>query len=278
MITCKEYVSSRKEELKQEVSTFVRQPHLVVVQVGSNQASNSYIKSKQRVCDDIGIKMSYCHVEDYQDFSQYDLESLVSDLSNNSNIDGIIVQLPIPEKYNVEEIQNCIIPEKDVDGFRRDSYFEPCTPKGIINYLKANEIGFPGKDVVVVGRSKIVGQPLVNMFIEKGATVTCCNSKTKDVKRYTHEADIVVSAIGQAQFFDDSYFKHGQVIVDVGINRDEDGKLCGDVCMNVEEKAKLMTPVPGGVGILTVVTLAENTVNAYKTQNKQDESLWKGTK
>lgn len=264
MITCKEYVTLKKEQLKKEVSTFVRPPHLVVVQVGNDSASNSYIRSKQRTCEEVGIKMTHCHVENYEEMDQYELESLVTDLDHDENVDGVIIQLPIPDKYNVEDLQMCVSPQKDVDGFRKDSEFEPCTPKGIVNYLKVNDINLSGKDIVVIGRSKIVGLPLVNMLIKEGATVSCCNSKTFDVKSYTHYASIVISAIGQANFFDKSYFKEGQIVVDVGINRDDNGKLCGDVCKDVSERVELLTPVPGGVGTMTVVSLAENTVEAYK--------------
>lgn len=264
LVTCKEYVALRKEKLKQEVSEFSRQPRLIVVQIGEDKASTSYIRSKSKLCEELGINMSHCQIKNYEEFSQEGLETLVSDFNKNENVDGIIIQLPVPQKYDIEAIQKCISPEKDVDGFRRDSFYSPCTPKGIIDYLKSNDVNFVGKNVVVVGRSKIVGQPLVNMLINEGSTVTCCNSKTKDIRFFTHNAHIVISAIGQAQFFDDSYFKHNQIIVDVGINRDKNGKLCGDVCRDVVNKAKLLTPVPGGVGLLTTLSLMENTINAYK--------------
>lgn len=267
MVTCEEYVSLKREELRKEIAEFKRKPCLVVIQIGSDKASNSYVKSKSKACEKVGIEMKHHHIEYCDNFYQSNLINIIKYYSFNENVDGIIVQLPLPEKYLVEEAQYYISKEKDVDGFKRDSYFAPCTPKGIIDYLEANKVDFSGKNVVVIGRSKIVGQPLVNMFINRGATVTCCNSKTKDIKHFTHNADIVVSAIGKSKFFDESYFRHGQIIVDVGINRDENGKLCGDVCKEVADKVKLLTPVPKGVGLLTVTALLENVVAAYKFKN-----------
>lgn len=272
MISCKNYAEFRKSLIQREVSGFNSSPHLVVIRIGDDNASESYVKGKKKDCEEVGIKIKEVHIEDDSKTNE-EIASIIRDFDSHKKVDGIIIQLPIPDKYDVEQLQKCISKEKDVDGFRRDSCFKPCTPKGIIDYLKANNIDFAGKNVVVIGRSKIVGKPLVNMLIGEGSTVTCCNSKTKDIKLFTLQADIVVSAIGQAQFFDESYFKYGQIIVDVGINKDENGKLCGDVCREVADKAKLLTPVPGGVGLLTRVSLLENVIEAYKLKNEKKEKF-----
>lgn len=275
MISCKEYTQIRKEELKEKVSTFSRRPCLCVVQIGNNAASNSYIKGKKRDCEEVGIEFEHKHFSDYKDYSQEDMINVIKILNECKMIDGIIIQLPIPDKYDVEELQKCISPEKDVDGFRKDSCFDPCTPNGIINWLDYNNYDFKGKDVTVVGRSKIVGKPLVNMLIDKGATVTCCNSKTKNLVAKTRIANLVVCAIGKANYFNEAYFSSGTIIVDVGINRDEEGKLCGDVDKEQIDNMHLMgdikgedliyiTPVPGGVGLLTRLALMENVAKAYK--------------
>lgn len=263
MISCKEYVEDVKEKLKREIENFNNKPHLAVIQIGNNSASNSYIKGKKKDCEEVGIKLEHVHITDVNDFSQEDLEILIDSLNHDDNVNGIIVQLPIPKKYDTKKIQNKIVPEKDVDGFRRDSLFIPCTPKGIMDWLEYNNINLVGKDVVVIGRSDIVGKPLVNLMIEKGATITCCNSKTKNLKYYTRNADVVISAIGKAKYFDSKYFKRKQLIIDVGINRDENGKLCGDVDGQYIYDS-YVTPVPCGVGLLTRISLVQNVVEAYR--------------
>ena len=188
------------------------------------------------------------------------------------NVDGIIIQLPIPDKYNLDRLLENIPAAKDVDGFRRDSCFKPCTPKGIMDWLDYDEVELSGKDVCVIGRSNIVGKPLVNMMIDAGATVTCCNSKTKELAYYTQGADIVVSAIGKAKYFNSNYFNFSntQLIVDVGINRDMNNCLYGDID-KIDVLAycrdSYVTPVPGGVELLTRNALIENVVAAYKLQN-----------
>ena len=264
MITCKEYVKNQKELLSKEIKSFERNPKLCVIQIGDNAASNSYVKGKIKDCNEVGIECEHIHVIDYENFSQGDLLKLIMNKNIDSSVDGIIVQLPVPDKYDVDMICNTIIKEKDVDGFRKDSLFVPCTPKGVIDYLEYNDIKLTGKVCTVIGRSNIVGKPLANLLSEKGATVISCNSKTKDIKNFTKQSDIVISAIGRANYFDESYFKGEQVLIDVGINRDENGKLCGDICEDAKENMLLATPVPGGIGLLTRVKLLENTVEAYK--------------
>lgn len=275
MISCKDYVAIQKKELKDKVSTFERKPKLCVVQIGNDQASNVYVRNKQKVCEEIGIEFNHVHIEDYENLSQLGLEAKLELLSTSN--DGVILQLPIPDKYDVEDLQKSISREKDVDGFRPDSCFKPCTPKGIIDWLKYNDYKFTGKDVVVIGRSKIVGKPLVNMLIDEGATVTCCNSKSL-IGCYIDNAELIISAIGKPKYFDSSFsWRHAEIIVDVGINTDENGKLCGDIdkddvedcCKEIYYTTPYITPVPNGVGILTVITLMKNVIEAYELQNEK---------
>lgn len=268
MISCKEYVEIQKQKLKEKISTFKTKPILCVVQIGNNPASSTYVRNKKRTCEELGIDFCHEHIED--DWSQEQLLSLLNRLNNDTKINGIIIQLPIPDKYDVEVLQKCISPEKDVDGFLPNSCFKPCTPLGIVEWLKYNNFNFIGKNAVVIGRSKIVGLPLTEMLIEEGSTVTCCNSKTNSLSRYVFNADLVVSAIGKPKFFDKFDFNGVGIVVDVGINRDENGKLCGDVNPDDFERYlpnTYLTPVPGGVGLMTVVSLMSNVVKAYEIQN-----------
>ncbi|MFR5022735.1 MAG: tetrahydrofolate dehydrogenase/cyclohydrolase catalytic domain-containing protein [Mediterraneibacter gnavus] len=268
IVSCKDYVEIKKKELKEEIRHFNRKPVLAVIQIDNNQASNSYIKGKQKDCDEIGIEMR--HVNIYSNVvGQKGVECIIKDIAK-SDADGIIIQLPIPDKYDLDRLQHLIPPEKDVDGFRKGSCFKPCTPKGIIDWMEYNDFEFKGKDCCVLGRSKIVGLPLTNMLIEKGATVTCCNSTTPSTWYYTRNADYAFSAVGVPNYFDFSDFQDFcELVVDIGINRDENGKLWGDV-NNAGFESSLndtyVTPVPGGVGLLTRLALMQNTLNAYKIQ------------
>lgn len=262
MVSCKEYVAIKKEELKEKIKTFERQPKLCVIQVGNNPASNSYVRGKRMDAEEVGIE--FVHVPLPEDIEQGQLEFQVQ-LQSCLN-DGVIVQLPLPKHIDVERITKLIPVKNDVDGFRPDSCFKPCTPKGIVDWLEYNGINLEGKVCTVIGRSKIVGRPLCRLLVDKGATVINCNSKTKDIKRFTKEADIVISAIGNAKLLDKSYFsENNKIIIDVGINRDENGKLCGDVDkenVNEEYPNIYITPVPGGVGILTRFAICLNTFDA----------------
>lgn len=262
MASCLEYTNIRKSILKEQVAAFNKQPHLVVIQVGDSNASNVYIRNKKNVCDEIGILFSHIKLE--ENVSESKLIATINLLSMDANVHGIIVQLPLPKHIDEKNVINSIAKEKDVDGFRVDSLFKPCTPKGIIDWLKYNRVDLVGKDVCIIGRSKIVGKPLVEMMGEEHATVIWCNSKTKGIKRYIKNSDIVISAIGKANYFDVSYFKKGQIVIDVGINRDSEGKLCGDICNDVSSVVEYKTPVPNGVGKLTVCSLMENVIEAYK--------------
>lgn len=265
MVEILDYVEKRKQKLKEEVSTFERKPHLTVIQIGNDKASASYIKSKKKLCEEIGIGFKHIHIENYEEVSESEMEMKI--FKENVDTSGVILQLPIPQKYDVECLQTYIFPENDVDGFLNDSEFTQCTPKGIMDWLDYNNYDFIGKNITVIGRSKIVGKPLINMLIDKGATVTCCNSKTKDLRKHTCNADMVISAVGKAKFLDSSYFTNTELVIDVGINRDKDGKLCGDV--DYEEATNTLdgiyvTKVPNGVGKLTTISLVENVIEAHK--------------
>ena len=264
MINCKEYIELRQQNLKDEISKFDRAPKLCVIQVGADPASEVYVRNKRRLCEKLGIECEHEHIVDYERLTDEDLLQVIVNKNADRTIDGVIIQLPLPKQFNSKLFTNSIVSFKDVDGFGKASPFMPCTPKGIMDYLKYNGVDFVGKECAVIGRSDIVGKPLVNLLIEEGVTVTCCNSKTKDIARHTKNADIVISAIGRANFFDESYFSEGQILVDVGINRDEDGKLCGDITEEAKKHAVLATTVPGGVGILTTNALMENVVEAYR--------------
>ena len=271
MISCREYVAIQKEVLKGKIELFDKKPTLCVVQIGNNIASNTYVRNKKRDCEELGIKFNHFHVENYENVSQDVLIMSLETLNADDNINGIIIQLPIPDKYDVEKLQKCISPEKDVDGFRPDSCFKPCTPKGIIDWLKFNNFEFKGKTATVIGRSKIVGLPLTNMLIEEGSTVTCCNSSTPSLSKYMFNTDLIVSAIGKPKYFNAFDFNSNEIVVDVGINRDENGKLCGDVDPHDFERYNpntYLTPVPGSVGLTTRLVLLQNTVEAYELQNR----------
>ena len=267
-IKSKEYVARKKEFLKEKISTFERKPKLCVIQVGNNPASSSYIKGKRRDCEEVGIEFEHIHIKDIEDenINNKYIEQIIKEKNKDDSIDGLLLQLPLPDKFNIP-LEQKISKEKDVDGFRKDSPFIPCTPKGIINYLEENDIELIGKVCVVVGRSNIVGKPLVELLINKGATVISCNSKTpiEKLKDYSKKCDIFISAIGKANYFNEDFFdlkNKEQILIDVGINKNEEGKLCGDI----KEEIKIntfSTPVPNGVGLFTRVALLENTIYAY---------------
>ena len=267
IITCKQYVAIAKDRIKKEVYSFTEKPELVVLQIDHNPASDTYISGKEKDCNEVGIDFIKFNFDSSKD-SQNKIVEIIQAANNDKYVNGILLQVPIPEKYDLKYLQSLISPEKDVDGFRKDSYFAPCTPKGILDWLEYNHIDLEGKDVAVIGRSDIVGKPLTRMLINKGATVVCCNSHTKDIKTYTKHADIVITAIGKPKYFDASYFSNKtELVIDVGINRDENNKLCGDVDdgnVLLAFPHIYITPVPGGVGLLTRVALLDNVVTAYQ--------------
>lgn len=240
--------------------------------VGNDPASRVYVNNKEKDCEYIGINsFEYALPEEA---SEEEVLSLIDKLNNDEKVSGIIVQLPVPKHISEEKIINAINPKKDVDAFHPEnvgrimtgSYsFLPCTPAGVMELLEDYNIEISGKKCVVIGRSNIVGKPMAMLLIHKSGTVTVCHSKTRDLKEAVKDADIVVAAIGKAKFVTADMIKEGAVVIDVGINRDENGKLCGDVDYeNILEKAYAITPVPGGVGPMTRAVLMKNTVTAAK--------------
>lgn len=262
-----------KDELKGNVNSYFQTPILAVVTIGDDAASEVYVKNKKKACEYVG--MSFIHLDYASCVKEEVVIKKIKQLNKDKSINGIIVQLPIPDNFNVSKIINTIDPSKDVDGLtntqagkliKNEKCLIPCTPKGIMEIFKEYKIDLEGKHVVIVGRSNLVGKPLMLECLNKNATVTMCHSKTKDLKKYTKDADILVVAVGKKYLIDKTMVKKDSVIIDVGINR-IDGKLYGDVNPNVEEVCGYLTPVPGGVGPMTVSMLLKNTFEAYKNQN-----------
>ena len=247
-------------------------PKLAVIMVGDNPASKVYVKNKSKACEEVGIEYEEYLLD--EDITQKELISLIDDLNLRDDVTGILLQSPIPSHLDINEAFRTISPKKDVDGFHPVSVgkltlgqdtFVSCTPYGVIKMFEEYNIDLEGKNVVILGRSNIVGKPLIQCCLNKNATVTVCHSRTKDVSEFTKRADIVIVAIGKAKFLKADMVKDGAVIIDVGINRGEDGKLCGDVDFeNVSKKASYITPVPGGVGPMTIAMLMNNVIKAAK--------------
>ena len=248
-------------------------PGLAVVIVGDNPASMVYVRNKKKACEQVGIN-SY-EIALPADISEEELLEKVIQLNNDESVHGILVQLPLPAHINEETVINAIDPAKDVDAFHPSNVgrimignysFLPCTPAGIMDLLEYYNINISGKKCVVLGRSNIVGKPMAHLLLEKNGTVTVCHSRTADLKKETLNADILVVAIGKPEFVRADMVKDGAVVIDVGINRTENGKLVGDVDFaGVSEVASYITPVPGGVGPMTITTLLKNTLTAAKT-------------
>lgn len=263
----KEYCAERKLKIKDEIardfSDFIKKPTLAVLQVGDIEASTRYIRNKKKDCEEVGINFEWYYYP-----VEITTEELVQEIKDmNDYVDGLIVQMPLPGHINETAIKLAIDPKKDVDGFHPMSQFEPCTPTGIVRYLiDGCDYNFTGKNVTIFGRSDIVGKPLAKMLTEMDATVTLCHSKSKDKWQFIETADLIVSAVGKPAFLN-CYAIHVPVI-DVGINFDENGKLVGD-CINTENRD--VTPVPGGVGLLTRVALLENTVLTAQMRREEDE-------
>ena len=286
-----------KEEVKNDVAQCLKKkkevPGLVGILVGENRASKVYLRTKERNCERLGIRSEILYLP--EDIEVSGLKSKIEELSTREDVDGILVQLPLPSSFNAPEIIAWIPPEKDVDGFHpfnlgnlmmNQEGLKPCTPLGIIELLKSREITIEGKRVVIVGRSRIVGKPLAAMITNENGTVTICHSKTENLPQVTSEADILVGAIGRGAFITPEFVKPGAVVVDVGMNnltdkakveqmfgqdekrlknlREKGYTLIGDVHPHVIDKAEFLTPVPGGVGPLTVAMLMRNTLEAFK--------------
>lgn len=277
-----EVAADIKAELKIKVDELKakqkRLPRLVVVLVGDNPASMSYVKGKEKACQAIGMENELISLP--VQTTQEELLDVVKQLNNDQNVDGILVQLPLPKHIDENEVLFAIDPSKDVDGFHPYNIgkmmmgvktFLPCTPKGIMELLK--RIGYEdlsGKKAVVIGRSNIVGKPVAQLLLNAHATVTIAHSRTADIKEITKEADILIVAVGKAKFVKADWVKEGAVIIDVGINRNEDQKLCGDVDFeDVKDHCSYITPVPKGVGPMTIAMLLSNTLEAYEKHEQQ---------
>ncbi len=259
----KDYVRERKNVLKDEISSFERTPKLVIIQVNDDPASCAYVKGKLKDAAEIGINAELLKFP--VTITQEELLKEIDKVNNDESVDGLIVQMPLPKGIDEELIKLSVNPTKDVDGFHPLSSFVPCTPKGIIDYLKASEVSFVGKNAVVIGRSNIVGKPVAKLLLQEHCNVTVLHSRTKeeDMNFYIAHADIIVIAIGKMHFLDKQTFKKSAVVVDVGISRDENG-LHGDARPGLD--VALQTPVPGGVGLLTRLSLMSNLVLAYKNK------------
>ena len=255
-MTIKEYIKARKEEIKAEVSAMAKKPNLVIVQLNEDEASKAYVKGKLKDAAELGINAKLLKFP--VDMTEKALLKVIAKLNKDRHVDGFIVQMPLPKQINEETVKLAISPAKDVDGFHPLSALNPCTPQGIMNYLKHENIEFLGKNAVVIGRSNIVGKPMAKLLLKESCNVTVLHSKTskEDMANYLANADIVVVAVGKKHLITNSFkFKESAVVVDVGINRDEDG-LHGDVEPGLP--VRLQTPVPGGVGLLTRLALMEN--------------------
>lgn len=268
----KQIAKEIKEKIKQEIENYEKKPGLAVILVGEDPASQVYVRNKEKACEKIGYYSEKIVLS--KDTSEKDLLDLVEKLNNDEKIHGILVQLPLPSHMDADKVIATINPKKDVDGFHainignlligKDTIVS-CTPKGIIELIKSTGIEISGKEAVVVGRSNIVGKPVAVLLLQNNATVTICHSRTKNLKEHCQRADILVAAIGRPNFITEEMVKQGAVVIDVGINRLDDGKLAGDVDYeSVKEKVSFITPVPGGVGPMTIAMLMQNTLECYK--------------
>lgn len=268
---CKETIRKEVEELAAKGC----RPGMAVVLVGENPASKVYVRNKEKDCQECGIYSAMYHLP--EETTEKELLELLDTLNHDASIHGILVQLPLPKQINSQRVIEAIDPQKDVDAFHPTNVgyltqgmprFAPCTPAGIVKLMEAYKIEPAGKHCVVIGRSNIVGKPMALLLLQKNGTVTICHSGTKDLKAQTLQADILISAVGKTGFVTEDMVKDGAVVIDVAMNRNAEGKLCGDVdYAAVSQKASAITPVPGGVGPMTRVMLLENTLTACRQQN-----------
>lgn len=273
----KEISEIRKEQLKIEVKVCERPPHLCVLIVGNQVASMTYVKNKEKACKEVGISSTTVQFDESISEEQLLLE--IDKCNEDATVDGILLQLPLPKHIDTQKALMSIHPDKDVDGFHPLNMgklliglegFESCTPKGILTLLKNYQVDIKGKHVVIIGRSNIVGKPLVPLFLREDASVSIVHSQTKNIKEITRTADILVVAAGKEKLVDDTWIKEGVIIIDVGIHRNKEGKLCGDVDFeSVQQHCRAISPVPKGVGPMTIVSLLENTVLAYQRRVKR---------
>lgn len=272
LIDGKKVAEHIKQQVKTEIELMDKEVTLAVIVVGDNPASRVYVNNKKKACEYVGIKS--LEIAMPEDVSEDTLFEMIDTLNYDQNVHGILVQLPLPKHIDEKEVLERIWPDKDVDGFSAyntgklwQSQYDmaPCTAMGIIELLDYYNIDVSGKHCVVVGRSNIVGKPVAALLLERDATVTICHSKTKNLSEITSKADILISAVGKPKFITWGFVKKDAIVIDVGINRNENGKLCGDVdAENIVNKASLLTPVPGGVGPMTVAMLMKNTLIAAK--------------
>ena len=278
MINGKKLAKETREKLKikcDELKERGINPKFAAIMIGNDTASQIYIRNKSKACEEIGIEF-----EEYllsENIEQKELIEKIKELNNRKDIHGILLQSPIPANLDINEAFRTIAPEKDVDGFNplnigklclNQDTFVSCTPFGIMKMFEAYGIELEGKDVTIIGRSNIVGKPLIQCCLNKNATVTVCHSKTKNLKEHTQNADIIIVAIGKSKFLKADMIKEGAVVIDVGINRDSEGKITGDADFdNILSKASFITPVPGGVGPMTIAMLMNNIIKAATIQN-----------
>ena len=259
------------DDLKKQVKQYMIKPCLAVIQIGDDEASNTYIKSKEKACNDIGIYFK--HIKFTETVKEIEIINKILELNNDEYVHGILLQLPLPEGFNQDKLINYIARNKDVDGltdinigkiFNNKPGLVSCTPQGIMRLLEEEKIELAGKNVTIVGRSNLVGKPLLGLMLNKDATVTICHSKTENLKKHTKNADILIVAVGKKHFITEDMIKEDAIVIDVGINR-ENNKLYGDVDFNnVKTKVQKITPVPGGVGPMTVAMLMQNVIKAYE--------------
>lgn len=277
LINGKEISNTIRTGIQKEVQDLIAKgitPGLAVILVGEDPASHTYVANKEKACKELGIYSKLIKLP--EDTTEEDLLAQIKQLNEASEVDGILVQLPLPKQINEQKVIETISPLKDVDGFHPNSVgkmllgqetFLPCTPHGIMKLLEYSNIEVAGKHAVVIGRSHIVGVPMGQLLLQHDATVTYCHSKTKNLQEMTKQADILVVAIGRAKMITADYIKEGAAVIDVGMNRDENNHLCGDVDFDsVVEKTSAITPVPGGVGPMTITMLMYNTVQSAKTK------------
>ena len=259
-----------KEEIEKYAPTFGRVPSLSIILIGDNPASQSYVKGKGKACETVGIAHKLYHLS--ENVSEFEVVQLIEDLNENPNVDGILLQLPIPKHLDEEKLINLISKDKDADGFhvinqgnlyQKRKTIKPATPKGVMSLLETYQINVLGMNACVVGRSNIVGFPLARLLMDAGATITVCHTKTKDLRYHTRQADLIIAAAGRPKMITKDMVKEGAIVVDVGVNR-VDGKLVGDVDFDdVKDVAAYLTPVPKGVGPMTINALLENTFELY---------------
>lgn len=283
LIDGKKVSADVKEQVRQETEAlfqkYGKKPGLAVVIVGNDPASRVYVNNKKKACETVGFQsFEYALPEDT---TQEELLELVGTLNQDKNVNGILVQLPVPKQIDDKAIINAISAQKDVDAFHPENVgrimigeyaFLPCTPAGVMELIDSTGVEISGKKCVVIGRSNIVGKPMAMLLLHRSGTVTICHSRTQNLAEITRDADILVAAVGKANFVTGDMIKDGAVVIDVGMNRLENGKLCGDVNFaEAEPKASYITPVPGGVGPMTIAMLMKNTLTAFKAQNQITE-------